>query len=247
MPRSKRFFLPGYTWHITHRCHNKQFLLKFKQDKNRWLRLLYHAKKRFNLTIFNYAVTSNHIHLLLLDTGYNHSIAKSIHFVAGQTGWEYNQRKNRRGAYWEDRYHATAIETEKHLLKCMVYIDLNMVRAGVVNHPSEWEFCGYQEILGLKKQNLLIDRNLLLSYLDLRDLRILGPFYKASIQEKLAEGKIARENRWTEAIAVGSQEFTERVKEELGIRARYRVIESHQNIYQLKEDRSLFLVPKKSN
>lgn len=44
------------------------------------------------------------------------------------------------GAYWEDWYHATAVETGEHLLRCIVYIDLNMVRAGVVSHPSDWTF-----------------------------------------------------------------------------------------------------------
>jgi REP element-mobilizing transposase RayT len=47
------------------------------------------------------------------------------------------------GAFWEDRYHATAVEHSAHLFRCLVYIDLNMVRAGVVTHPSEWPFSGH--------------------------------------------------------------------------------------------------------
>jgi putative transposase len=57
--------------------------------------------------------------------------------IAGRTAHEFNQRKNRKGAYWEDRYHATAVEANRYLVQCLVYIDLNMVRAGVVKHPSE--------------------------------------------------------------------------------------------------------------
>lgn len=60
--------------------------------------------------------------------------------------WEFNRRKNQRGSFWEDRYYATAVQTDSHLLECMIYIDLNMVRAGVVKHPCDWPFCGYQEI-----------------------------------------------------------------------------------------------------
>jgi REP element-mobilizing transposase RayT len=67
------------------------------------------AKKRFGLCILNYTVTSNHIHLLVLDSKKD-VIAKSIRLIAVRTGQEYNQRKNRKGAYWEDRYHATAVE-----------------------------------------------------------------------------------------------------------------------------------------
>jgi REP element-mobilizing transposase RayT len=66
MPRANRYFIPGQIWHITQRCHKKEFLLKFKRDRERWLYWLFEAKKRFGLTILNYMVTSNHIHLLVL-------------------------------------------------------------------------------------------------------------------------------------------------------------------------------------
>jgi hypothetical protein len=60
-----------------------------------------------------------------------------MQLIAGRTAQEYNQRKARGGAFREDRYHATAIQTDEHLHQCLVYIDLNMVRAGVVNHPIQ--------------------------------------------------------------------------------------------------------------
>jgi hypothetical protein len=49
-------------------------------------------------------------------------------FTSYQTGQKFNLRKKRKGALWEDRYHATAVETGKHLVQCLVYIDFNMVR-----------------------------------------------------------------------------------------------------------------------
>ena len=73
--------------------------------------------------ILNYAVTSNHVHLLVLDEKGRDVIPQSIKLVAGRTGQEYNLRKNRKGAFWEDRYHATAVESELHLLRCLVYIE----------------------------------------------------------------------------------------------------------------------------
>ncbi|HHF52078.1 MAG TPA: transposase, partial [Candidatus Aminicenantes bacterium] len=226
---------------------NREFLMKFKRDKQRWLELLFHAKKRFDLSILNYAVTSNHIHLLVMDKGYDKSIAWALHFVAGRMAWEYNKRKNRRGAYWEDRYHATAVETDKYLLECAVYIDLNMVRAGVVNHPAEWKFCGYQEILGLKKHKFLIDKDLLCSYFCIKDPKNLGRFYRAVIEEKIMQERSERESRWTDAIAVGSKEFTERFKQDLGIKARKRDIRitgANQNGYQIRESEIHFLASK---
>ena len=52
-------------------------------------------------------------------------------------------------AFWEDRYHATAIEADDHLRRCLVYIDLNMVRAGVVKHPAEWAHSGPAGVPGI--------------------------------------------------------------------------------------------------
>ncbi len=87
--------------------------------------------------MLNYPVTSHHIHLLVLDEEGRDVIPQSIKLVASRTAQEYNLRKNRKGAFWEDRYHATAVESEQHLLRCLVYIDLNIVRTGVVSQPSE--------------------------------------------------------------------------------------------------------------
>jgi hypothetical protein len=69
-----------------------------------------------------------------------------MQLIAGRTAQEYHRRKNRHGAFWEARYHATAIRADDHLHQCVVYIDLDMVRAGVVKHPREWENSGYREI-----------------------------------------------------------------------------------------------------
>ena len=66
MARAKRHYIPGQIWHITHRCHKREFLLKFAKDRQRWL-LWFFAKRRYGLVILNYTVTSNHTHLLVVD------------------------------------------------------------------------------------------------------------------------------------------------------------------------------------
>ena len=68
MARANRHHIPGQVWHITHRCHKKEFLLKFARDRKRWIQWLFEAKKRYGLDILNYTVTSNHIHLLAFRT-----------------------------------------------------------------------------------------------------------------------------------------------------------------------------------
>ena len=120
MARANRHHIPGQVWHITHRCHKQEFLLKFARDRKRWLQWLFEARKRYGLQILDYVVTSNHIHLLIID-GDTEVLPKSLQLVAGKTAQEYNRRKNRKGAYWEDRYHATAIETGEHFFRCLIW------------------------------------------------------------------------------------------------------------------------------
>lgn len=235
MARAKRHYLPGHIWHITHRCHKKEFLLKFSRDRQRWCQWLYQAKKRYGLTILNYVVTSNHIHLLVMDDGARETIPRSMQLVAGRTGQEYNQRKNRRGSFWEDRYHATAIEDGDHFRRCLVYIDLNMVRAGVVKQPSQWLFGGYNEIQSPKRKNVLINYDRLVDILGMQSYDAVKQNHKMWVNEELAVDRNQREEKWTKSVAVGSKEFVESVQMNLGSRANGRNVQGGEAAYQLRE------------
>ena len=225
MARANRHFFSDSVWHITHRCHNKEFLLNFICDRRNWLRWLFQAKLRFDLCILNYIVTSNHIHLLVFEKTGENSIPHSMQLVAGRTGQDYNRRKKRRGAFWEDRYHATAVETDDHLADCMTYIDLNMVRANAVDIPADWAHSGYFEIQNPSERYSLIDRKQLISLLDLSGFKDLQDFCQYQIEKKLAsDGWARREAQWTESVAVGSHKFTAETKSKLGVRAKGRKI-----------------------
>ena len=218
MPRASRHFLPGYVWHITHRCHQRKFLLKFARDRRRYLHWVFEARKRFGLSVLNYMVTSNHIHLLVKDTGPN-VIAESMQLIAGRTAQEYNQRKGRQGAFWEDRYHATAVQADEHLHRCLVYIDLNMVRAGVVSHPLQWKESGFSEIQKLPKRYAIIDLKSLSELSGFSNLRDFQTAHRQWGEQALENALAIRDDCWSESIAVGSLAFIDTVKSELGVRA----------------------------
>jgi REP element-mobilizing transposase RayT len=223
-------------WHITHRCHKKEFLLKFAKDRRRWLHWLLEAKKRYELSILNYMVTSNHIHLLVADNGDEKAISYSMQLVAGKTGQEYNQRKGRKGAYWEDRYHATAVDTEQYLAQCMTYIDMNMVRAGVVNHPGEWPHCGYWEIQSEKQRYKILDYDRLIELLNIASKDELTANSRERVEESLAREESMREEKWTKSIAVGREEFVEQIHKRLGVKGKGRTVrETIGGAYELRE------------
>jgi len=163
-----------------------------------------------------------------------------MQLVAGMTGQEYNRRKGRKGAFWQDRYHATAIETDDHLLHCMVYVDLNMVRAGVVDHPAKWKWSGYHQIQNPKKRYRIIDNDQLLQFLNIGSNEALAETHRRWIESRM-KVKPRHQGYWSHSLAVGSKSFVQRLDLELGsMSLGRRITEAHDSGYQLKETTAEF-------
>ncbi|MBN2507432.1 MAG: transposase [Verrucomicrobia bacterium] len=193
-------------YHLTHRCHDRQFLLKFARDRDAYRRKLWQGVGEFDLSLLDYSVTSNHVHLLACAEN-TEQISRFIQRVDGEFAQIYNRRNHRSGAYWEDRFHSTMIEPGGHLEACMVYIALNMVRCRAVPHPRQWPWCGYHELMGLRQRYRIVDIERILAMLGGTTLDEVRRHYEAMIQERIAKDEMKRDSKWTEAIAVGSKEF----------------------------------------
>ena len=180
-------------------------------------------------------VTCNHVHLLVVDDGGRDVIPNSMQLVSGRTGQEYNQRKSRKRAYWDVCYHATGVESGDHPARCMVYIDINGMRADVVSHPSQWSFSGYNEIQEPRRKNVLVDYDRLPGMLGAGSYEQLKGSRKGWVKEYLGNGKKGREGEWTVSIAVRNRPFVEKVKPLLGFRAKGRKITRSGKGYQVRE------------
>lgn len=233
MARANRYFIPGQVWHITHRCHQKSFLLALATDRQNWIHWLLEARERYRLCVLNYIVTCNHVHLLVVDGG-DQGIPKSLQLIAGCTAQAFNRREGRRGAFWEDRYHATAVAADRHLMRCLVYVDLNMVRAGAVSHPSEWPESGYNEIQAANVKHPVIDLSTLGGLLGFTDAEQLRREHRQWVATALGE-QPRRETCWTESIAVGGREYVEDIGRQLGVESRRRAVVSQGGLYTLRE------------
>jgi len=180
-------------------------------------------------------VTSNHIHLIVSDSEGQYAIPDTIKLIAGRTAQEYNQRKKRKGAFWEDRYHATAIDSNRYLRQCITYIDLNMVRAGVVGHPSEWEFCGYNEIQRPKRRKRIIDMGKLIQLLGFENHTEFMEAHYNWVNNGLKDNPTERELKWTTSIAVGSKSYIEKIKRALVVKVKGRKIIKSNSSFELRE------------
>jgi len=148
--------------------------------------------------------------------------------------------KARKGAFWEDRYHATAIESGEHLRRCLVYIDLNMVRAGVVKHPGEWVHGGYHEIQGKRRRNTLLALDVLAEAVEMESSERLAEAHREWIEEALRTEACRREEFWTKSLAVGSAEFIAKTRQTLGMRGRSRECVPVAGAFVLRESQETY-------
>ncbi len=210
MPRANRFQQPGMICHLTHRCHDRSFLFAFAKDRTEYCHRLRLASIQFGVLLLNYCITSNHTHLIAIESR-NEGICLMMQKLEGEIASYYNRRKHRSGSFWEDRYHCTMVEDGEHLWNCIQYVDLNMVRAGVVLHPRDWKWCGYEELIGGKTRYRLLNVDRLLDLLAKPDLGSFREEYRARIQSVIDEKRLNREECWTESIAVGGQDDVKRI------------------------------------
>ena len=207
MPRRRRYFgTGGACCHITQRCVNGEFLLKFKCDRRNYVQRLAEGLARHAVSLLNYAVTSNHSHLLVWSER-GSELSSFMQYVSGATAQDYNRRKSRHGAYWGDRYHATLVQSGLHLGRCLFYIDMNMVRAGVVAHPSEWETGGCRELMGKDVSVPLVDSDAVVRLLASSNIAHFRQWHKRTLAELCREREPQREPHWTEAAAVGEKHW----------------------------------------
>lgn len=234
MPRANRYILPGYVYHLTHRCHNRSFLFRFARDRTEYRRRLRAAVRELGVSLLTYSVTSNHTHLLAKADSPG-QISGLMQKLEGEFAEYYNIRKRRSGAFWGGRYGCTMIDSGVYLWNCMKYIDLNMVRAGKVAHPSQWDWCGYRELTGQRQRYRLLDMAEVLEQNGGCTLDEFRANYAQVVNETIERRELARRPEWTESIAVGSASFVGAIEEQTRNRVELTVEETSPSQWTLRE------------
>ena len=132
MPRLSRYFVSNQPLHVIQRGNNRQPIFARKTDFQFFLDLLHDAIDRHGLAVHAYALMSNHLHLLVTPER-GDSVGKALQSIGRRYVQYFNRAQGRTGTLWEGRYKATLIDSERYLLTCYRYIELNPVRAGMVN------------------------------------------------------------------------------------------------------------------
>ncbi|MBL7685740.1 MAG: transposase [Deltaproteobacteria bacterium] len=152
----------GSTFHVTWQCHNQDWLLKEDWAKKYYYQLLFKYKNRYQIKIHSYSFMDNHPHL----TGTLESMEKFSAFfrlVNSLFAKAVNRFYKRKGQVVMDRFKSPRIETDRHLLEVMIYVDLNPFRAKKVKHPKYYQYTSYGFYAYGKKDPLIDPPDIYLS------------------------------------------------------------------------------------
>ncbi len=151
MARQPRLIAPGLPHHVIQRGHNRQAVFVRPDDRSKYLDLLFDYAGRHRVAVHAFVLMDNHTHLLLTPETAD-GLAKAIQGMSREYVQTFNARHGRTGSLWEGRYRSSVVETERYLLACMAYIDLNPVRAGMVTEPAAFGWSGYRHWVGLQAE-----------------------------------------------------------------------------------------------
>ena len=154
MPRLPRFFAPETPLHVIQRGHNRQPIFGADTDLAFFKQCLIHAARANGVAIHAYALMTNHVHLLATP-GLAVSLPRMMQAVGRVYVKYFNGLYNRTGTLWEGRYKAAIVDDDRYLLTCMRYIELNPVRAGIVQKPGEYPWSSFRGNAGSARDALI--------------------------------------------------------------------------------------------
>ncbi|MFC1537183.1 transposase [Pseudomonadota bacterium] len=213
MPRKPRFYVAGLPAHIVQRGNNRQAIFFDNADYSAYLNWLKEAAEKYRCQLHAYVLMTNHVHMLATSEKPD-GISRMIQFVGRHYVPYINHAYGRTGTLWEGRYKSSLIDEENYLLICMRYIELNPVRAGMVNHPGEYRWSSYHANAEGVSDSLLTPHNqyLALGHSGAEQTDCYRELFKAHVEEKVMSGIRAA---WQTGTPLGNDRFREEIEKVL--------------------------------
>src|SRR4029077_13124837 len=144
MPRAPRWVLADLPLHIVQRGINRNSCFFSEVDYEVYLHYLGVFAARFACSVHAYCLMTNHVHLLVTPHAAD-SCALMMKNVSQRHVQRINRRLGRTGTLWEGRFYSCPVATDRYVLACYRYVELNPQRAGMVAHPADYRWSSYQE------------------------------------------------------------------------------------------------------
>jgi putative transposase len=217
MPRRPRLLLSGVPLHVIQRGNNRQACFHADKDYLFYLEWLADYARKTGCQVHAYALMTNHVHLLL--SSLRADGAGALMKALGQRYVQYINRQYRRsGTLWEGRFRSCLVQQDGYLLSCQRYIELNPVRAGMVEHPADYRWSSYRANAQGEANALLTPHLLYLQFG--RDAVERQRSYRELFRHELEPGMVDAIRSATNGnYALGNERFAEQIALALGRRA----------------------------
>ncbi len=214
MPRKRRFHLPGVPAHIVQRGNNRQAVFFGESDYCAYLDWLNAGARRHGCVVHAYVLMTNHVHLLVTPYARD-SISRMMQHL-GRTYVRYvNRRYRRSGTLWEGRFKSSLVEEESYLLACYRYIELNPVRAGMVERPGEYVWSSFAANALNKPDAVIVPHERYLALARTEEERC--SVYRELFASEVDPGHVTAIRRaWQTGTPLGNDRFRNQIESTLG-------------------------------
>lgn len=214
MARLSRPVVANVPLHITQRGNNRLRCFFGDSDYLVYLDLLNRAAREADCRIHSYVLMTNHIHLLLSPDD-ERGPAFLMKFVGERYVQYVNRRHSRTGTLWEGRFRSCLVQSEQYLMVCQRYIELNPVRAQMVNDPSSYPWSSYRYHANGEESSLVTPHEL---YGRMgADPLLRQRAYRELCADALDDDAVSEVRRATKSnLALGSETFTEQMADLMG-------------------------------
>lgn len=149
MPRRLRLAIARLPHHIVQRGHSREAVFFSDADCLDYLGTLAEFRVALGLRVYAYCLMTNHVHLLVDPRDDPKSLSELMRRLAGRHSRRLNAIRGTSGSLWEGRFKCSPIDTDRYLLTCGRYIDLNPVRARLVDTPQAFRWSSYRARAGM--------------------------------------------------------------------------------------------------
>ncbi len=143
MARLPRICLPGIPQHVIQRGTNRQACFASDEDIAAYAHWLYESSRENQVEIHAWVFMTNHVHLLVTPHT-NNGVSKMMQKLGRHYVRYFNHTYQRTGTLWEGRFKSCVVDEENYLLSCQKYIELNPVRAGMVDSPADYHWSSFR-------------------------------------------------------------------------------------------------------
>jgi putative transposase len=143
MARAHRLKMAGLTQHVIQRGNNRSDIFRDRDDYEFFLAVLERACKQEDVAVHNYVLMTNHVHMVMTPRK-DAAVSLLMQAIGRFYVLHFNRRHARTGALFEGRYRSFVVDTDSYFFKCMRYVELNPVRAGLVTQPADYPWCSYR-------------------------------------------------------------------------------------------------------